>query len=138
MLSLGHLSPSVIRPTDLRNSLLEVKSKLCAQFRLPFEPKEDLWHLYKTLTCTTLINEKKLVVVISIPLLDLLGQFEISSVYNLAVSSLNISKVNGINILAQYDLETNNLAVNKQKTKFMILTSEDARLNGRPGGEGDG
>ncbi|VDI37071.1 Hypothetical predicted protein [Mytilus galloprovincialis] len=32
-------------------------------------------------------------------------------------------------MLAQYDLETNNLAVNKQKTKFMILTSEDARCS---------
>ncbi|VDI31580.1 Hypothetical predicted protein, partial [Mytilus galloprovincialis] len=59
MLSLGHLSPAVIRPTDSRNLLLE----LSAQFRVPFDPKEDLC---KTLTCSTLINEEKMIVVISV------------------------------------------------------------------------
>jgi len=110
MLSLGHLSPSVIRPTDLRKLLLDIESKITNKFKFPFDPKNDLWQLYKTLTCATLIKDEKLVVVISIPLLDINGRFEMYSIYNLAINSKKISKSHGINInmLAQYALETNN------------------------------
>jgi len=124
MLSLGHLSPSVIRPTDLRK---DIESKITNQFKFPFDPKNDLWHLYKTLTCATLIKDERLVVVISIPLLDINGRFEMYSIYNLAINSEKINKSHGINInmLAQYALETNNLAVNQKKTEYFILDPGD-------------
>ena len=124
MLSLGHLSPSVIRPTDLRK---DIESKKTNQFKLPFDPKNDLWHLYKTLTSATLIKDERLVVVISIPLLDINGRFEMYSIYNLAINSEKISKSHGINInmLAQYALETNCFAVNQRKTEYLILNPGD-------------
>ena len=52
MLSLGHLSPSVISPTNLLQLLLQIKTKLPSYLQLPEDPEKQLWHYYKFLTCT--------------------------------------------------------------------------------------
>jgi hypothetical protein len=83
MLSLGHLSPTVIRPSELRTLLTEIKNELNSKFKLPFDPEVDIWTFYKTVTCTTLLDTEHLTVVMSIPLLDNMGTFEVYKVYNL-------------------------------------------------------
>ena len=73
ILAWGHLSPSVISPINFQKLLLEIQEKLEPEVMFPFDPKVDIWNFYKTLTCTTIIEENKLVVVIAIPLLDTTG-----------------------------------------------------------------
>lgn len=85
MLSLGHLSPTVIPPGDLKRLLSEITNQLPSQFKLPYDPDTDLWSYYKILPCTTLIGEEDLVVVLTIPLLGASKQFEMFKIHNLPV-----------------------------------------------------
>ncbi|VDI05240.1 Hypothetical predicted protein [Mytilus galloprovincialis] len=85
MLSLGHLSPSTINPTSFRFLLTEIQSQLPAYLKLPKDPIKDLWAYYQFLTCTTLIYERKIFVVISVPLLDYNNKFEVFKVFNLPI-----------------------------------------------------
>lgn len=64
MLSLSHLSPSTITPKSLQFILNEVESQLPTNLRLPADPKTDTWYFYKTLTCNTLLEGNKLIIVI--------------------------------------------------------------------------
>ena len=59
MLSTGKLSPSIISPLALRDLLVDIQTRIAAPLRLPGDPKADLWHFYKTLTCTTIVEEGK-------------------------------------------------------------------------------
>ena len=119
MLSLGHLSPSVIAPSELRKLLEDVKKQLSSQFKFPFDPEEDIWTFYKTLTCTTLMEGSRLVVVMSIPLLDNIGYFEVYRIHNMA---LPLNGSNQTNVSARFYLETTAIAVDKRRTQFTLLT----------------
>ena len=119
MLSLGHLSPSVIAPSELRKLLDDVKSQLSSQFKFPFNPEEDIWTFYKTLTCTTLMEGSRLVVVISIPLLDNIGSFEVYRIHNMALPR---NGSNQTDVLARFSLETDAIAVDKRRTQFALLS----------------
>lgn len=52
MLSMGHLSPSIITLGRLREVLLEIQAKLPHHLRLPVDPTEQLWK-YKALVCVS-------------------------------------------------------------------------------------
>ena len=125
MLSLGHLSPSVISPTNLLQLLLQIKSKLPGYLQLPEDPEEQLWHYYKFLTCTAVIEKNKILTILSVPLLDYKGQYEIYKVHNLPLPyiSSNIDPRDQPNMIAKYQVETDMIAVNAERTKYMILNS---------------
>ena len=57
MLSVGHLSPSVITPRGLKGLLLEIENHLPVYLKLPYDPKWDIMKLYQTLTCTTVLDK---------------------------------------------------------------------------------
>lgn len=60
MLSLGHLSPGLISPRELKRLLIEIKTKLPGTLRLPADPNQDIWSFYKLLTCSTTIDGNKI------------------------------------------------------------------------------
>ena len=121
MLSLGHLSPAVISPSNLRRLLLEVRGQLDRNFQFPFDPDTDLWTFYRTLTCTTLVHSDQLVVVLSIPLLDTLGAFDVYKVYNIPLPR----NVPNNNLQARYDLEAPALLIDKRRSQFSLLSSSE-------------
>ena len=43
MLSLGHISPSVITPRSVKGLLLEIENHLLQYLKLPYEPKGEIW-----------------------------------------------------------------------------------------------
>ena len=55
MLSLGHLSPSVITPRSLKGLLLEIENHLPEYLKLPYDPKGEIWGVNQTFTCTTVL-----------------------------------------------------------------------------------
>ncbi|CAC5365680.1 unnamed protein product [Mytilus coruscus] len=83
ILSLGHLSPSTITPNNLQGLLIEIKDKLPKYLELTNDPKENLWFFYRFLTCSTILYDSRILVVISIPLLDSNNKFEIYQAFNL-------------------------------------------------------
>lgn len=119
MLSLGHLSPTVISPGDLRRLLLEISDQLPSYLRLPYDITTDLWSYYRILPCTTLIGNENLIIAMTIPLLDTNKRFELFKVHNLPVPNL---KTNQSNLLARYDIETEALAIDDVRGTFTTLS----------------
>ena len=70
MLSIGKLSPSIMTPKNLRNLLLDMHTRISPPLKLPGDPKADLWHFYKLLTCAIMAEPDKILVVIPIPLVE--------------------------------------------------------------------
>ena len=127
MLSLGHVSPSIITPTNLKKLLLEMQSKLPHHLTLPEDPMENLWKYYQSLTCTTVLDEDKFLVIVSVPLLDRDTTFEIYKVSNTPLPYYNQSIPTQLqpDIVVQYRLETFAVAINPEKTKYMLLNSDE-------------
>lgn len=127
MLSLGHLSPSLISPKDLRELLTEIETKLPRVMSLPANPRKDLWLLYSTLTCTTVLHNDSIVVVLNIPLLDYERQFELYKVHNLDIPLLNHTDIVDYKFMAKYQLESRYLAINKRRTQYALLSEMEAK-----------
>ncbi|CAG2210600.1 unnamed protein product [Mytilus edulis] len=123
MLSLGHLSPSTINPTSFRFLLTEIQSQLPAYLKLPKDPIKDLWAYYQSLTCTTLIYERKIFVVISVPLLDYNNKFEVFKVFNLPIP-MQSNKTN-VNMVAKFNLESDYIAVNAERSKYILFDQNE-------------
>ena len=82
MLSLGHLSPSVITAQSLKRLFLEMKYKLPHHLTLPNDSDRELWKYYQSLTCTTIWDRGMFLVVVLVPLLERDNKFEIYTVIN--------------------------------------------------------
>ena len=76
MLSLGHLSPAVIIPRGLKKLLLEIQSHLPEFLKLLYDPMGNILKFYKMLTFSTVLDEGRFLVIVSIPLLDKNNKFE--------------------------------------------------------------
>jgi len=115
MLSLGHLSPSIITPKFLKSLLISIATQLPPALSLPLAPVPHQWQYYKFLTCTTMLHENQILVIISVPLLDRNGQFEIFQVHNFLVCRRNYSDETSKQertMLAKYQIESQMLAIN--------------------------
>jgi hypothetical protein len=123
MLSLGHLSSTVIAPSELKSLLLGIRGQLSPQFTLPFDPVNDIWTFYKTITCTTLIDNNHVIVVIAVPLIDNTGMYEVYKIHNIPVP---YQRSNRTNIRAKYKLESGHIAVDLKRTKFAALSELEA------------
>ena len=126
MPALGHLSPSVISAQSLKRLLLEMKSKLPHHLTLPNDPDRELWKYYQSLTCTTILSRGMFLVVVLVPLLDRDNKFEIYNVINsqLPFYDSNLTVSLQPNFVAKYKLETSLLAINPERTKYMILEAD--------------
>ena len=125
MLTLGHLSPSVISPKNLRSLLLGIASELPPGILLPSDPTTELWNYYKILSCHTLLDTNRILIVMSIPLLDYDSNFQIFKPFNLPIPvNLNSSDDHSFSMLAYLNLEAKAIGVNVQKTKYILLNDE--------------
>ena len=68
---MGLLSPSIITPTWLKEVLLGIQARSLHPLRLPVDSTKQSWKYYSTLGCVTLLENKKLLVLISVPLLEI-------------------------------------------------------------------
>ena len=124
VLSQGRISTAVISPIKFKSLLLEIQNKLDPEVRFPFDPEKELWDFYKALTCTTVIEENKLVVIIAIPLLDTMGDYELFRVHNFPIPR---SSPNHTDLLATFSLEANALAIDRKRTQYALLTDNEVR-----------
>ena len=66
----GKLTPQIIDPKHLRHELLKIHTHLPAKITLPVNPISNIWHYYKFLTATPVIDGTQLILMIRIPLLN--------------------------------------------------------------------
>lgn len=134
MLTLGHLSPSVISPKNLRSLLIGIASKLPPGILLPSDPTTELWNYYTIVSFHTLLDTNRIFVVMSIPLLDYSSNFQIFKPFNLPIHvNLNSSDDRSFSMLAYSNLEAKAIGVNVQKTKYILLNDEGLDNCIRPG-----
>ena len=119
MLSLGHLSPSVITPRSLKGLLL-----LPQYLKLAYDPKGEIWKLYQTLTCITVLDNGRFLVIVYIPLLDNTNTFKIINIFNMPVPVKDpIVPTDKLpSMVACHRLETSSIAVNLAQMKYVLLT----------------
>ena len=81
------------------------------------------------MTCTIVLDVDKILIVISLPLLDLNGEFEIYKAISiplpLPIASTGNSELS--DMVATYDLETPNFMINIQRTSYALLSPEETQ-----------
>ena len=118
-LALGHLSPSVVSSHELTVLLRKVASNLPRHLFLPKEPEMTRYY-YQTLTCTTLIEDNKFLTLINVPLLEVTNKYEIFMAHNIPLP------YNNTGMVASYVLETKYIAMDTEKTEYMLLNENEA------------
>lgn len=124
-LSLGHLSPTVIPPGQLRKILTDIQSQIPEHLKLP-APVEDVWYYYKALTCVTLVKDRRFITLVNVPLLELNSRFEVYQVHNIPVPYQK-SKMT-----ASYELETGTIAIDLKQTEYAIMSTTDVARCSHP------
>ena len=66
----GKLTTQMIDPNHLRQELLKISKQLPPKITLPEDPTINIWHYYRFLTITPMINGNQLLLMVKIPLLD--------------------------------------------------------------------
>ena len=125
MLSLGHLSPSLISPSQLQQLLLDIQKKLPPYLQLTHDPKKEIWLFYKFLTCTTVIDLNKIYTIFSVPLINVQKKFTIYKIHNIPFPYLNSSGQTTSKMVALRDIPQRYIAVNPSRTHYILLTTSD-------------
>ena len=118
MLSLQHLSTNTISPSNLREMLIDVESRLPSNFELTSNPRIDIWYFYKTLTSVTYLQDDEIRIILKIPLLNTNQKYDIYKVYNLPI----LKPLIGSHVLIKYSLETDAFMISRDRTKFTFLS----------------
>ena len=128
MLSLGHLSPSLVAPKRLQNILSEIKGRLPSHLQLTHDPMKDIWTYYRYLTCTTVISTEHVLVIVSLPLVNVNHKYLIYKVHNLPFP-IQSNDTNDLsrNMVAYRTLESSYIAINIERSRYMILRDEDTQ-----------
>ena len=85
--------------------------------------QKEIWKLCETLTCTTVLDKSRFLVIVSIPLLDNVNTFEILNIFNMPVPVASRNKLPSM--VAWYRLETSSIAVNLAQMKYILLTATE-------------
>lgn len=134
MLALGRLTPGIISPPELRKLLIDVKARLPSPFKLAGDPSKQIWMFYQFLTCVTVLEENKILIVVPIPLLDIDADLEVYEVHNLPLPQPDLTTMTGQSevMIATYDLESSTIAVDSARTKFVLLSPEESLACSKP------
>ena len=124
MLSLGRLSPIVMKPNTLLYILKEIRNNLTPPFMLMKKPESNLWYYYRTLQASTVIHENKLIVIIDIPLVNTNSRLELFQIHNLPFPGKQEFRTS----IAHYELTAKGIALNYERTEYMLLSESDFSL----------
>lgn len=89
------------------------------------DPASKLWNYYSAFGCVTLLENSKLLVLMTVPLLHRDGTFQVFQVTNLPIPYPRVEQEVGA--VARYRIETGYLALNLARTRFMVLFEEGVR-----------
>ena len=110
----GILSPHVLPVVDLQKMLQHIADTLPPTLHLPISPLDTL-HFYRYLCTHVLIENKKFLLLIDIPIQDRAHQITIHEVFTLDIPHGNFS--------AHYDINTRYFGVTKDATMGLELSS---------------
>ena len=125
-MSFSRLSTSIVNPFEFKRVLEGISSRLPPNLRLPSDPKDRLWAYYHSLELTTILEENQIIIVTVLPLMQYDNHFEIYKVINLPVPIMedSLESTDTHTVVARYDLESVGLAINLQRTKYVLLNQK--------------
>ena len=129
-LSLGHVSTTLISPRDLQRLLLDIKSKLPPYLQLTQDPKKDSWTYHRFLTCATVLSENQMLVIVSLPLVNIHHKYYIYKVHNLPfpIKGKDDNVPSALKSMVAYRrLESKYIGVNMERSRFMLLDTEEVQ-----------
>ena len=118
--------------------LFKIYQQLPNYLQFPTNPKTNLWEYYRMLQTSTVFHDNQIFVVISIPLLDKGETMDIYKIHNLPLPNhkmyLRKHKIpkDTSKMIAKYELETNIIAVDKQRSRYLLLNNQEAKDCSRP------
>ena len=132
-LALGRLTPSIVTPDNLKSILMEIQGKLGPTQDLPSDPDKNLFTFYEYLTCKTILENNRILVVISIPILDYRNEFDIYETINLPLPIHILKESTGQDVMtAHYALEAEAFAIKKDRTTFTLLSKAELEACSKP------
>ena len=72
----GKITPASIDPKHLRHELIKIHKQLPPKITLPENPKANIWHYYKFLTVTPVIDGNQLILMVRIQASGILIQIK--------------------------------------------------------------
>ena len=133
MLAAGKLTPSVIGPIHLRQVLREISRKLPNDLLIPINTRRHLWEFYTQIGCTAAFERNRVLIVLDIPLTSVQNKYDVVKSYNMPLPNTAMFKINTESIfrpkqmVAQYEIENEIFVIDKTRTKYILLTEEEAR-----------
>ena len=91
----------------MKKLLTGIENHLPEFLRLPYDSKGKIWKFYQTPTCSTMLDEGRLLVIVSVLLLEKINKFEIYDAFDMPVPHDKTP-----NMVASYRLEAVSIAVN--------------------------
>jgi hypothetical protein len=118
------ISPNTIPAKNLRNVLLSIREELPKTVGLPHDPRTHLFEYYKFLKSVTIFDGNHIIITTFIPLVEYSYQFDIFQAYSLPVPLVNRQEVenNNKDLLAYYKLESEFVAINSDRSKYILLS----------------
>ncbi|MEW8545669.1 MAG: hypothetical protein AB2693_19280 [Candidatus Thiodiazotropha sp.] len=125
-ITMQRLSPSTISADNLRDMLLIIQGRLPKTIGLPYDPRTHIFEYYKFLTSVTLFEDNHVIITTNIPLIEFTQRFDVFKAYSLPVPLLGTTPGDKKELLAYYRLESSYLAVNPERTKYILLDEDHA------------
>ena len=134
VLAMHHLSTGIITPSDLKTILLEIEVKLPSNFELPANPRNDIWHYYKTIMSFAYLERDQIRIVLQIPLLKSTEIFEVYRVHNLPLPLPNVEETTMSKkaYTAKYNIESEKLMISKSRSLYAFLDAETFKMCSNP------
>ena len=131
---LNLLSPTTVSPSNLQSMLSYVKSHLPSTLTFPIDHNQDIWSFYKRLSCNAILDGDKIIIVMAIPFLEVNDILEVYEIFNIPLPvSFDIKGgYDSTDLTAQYSLEAHGLMIDKKRTKYALLSSEELAVCGNP------
>ena len=124
ILSLGQITPAVIHPASLKEILIGIKDSLPSHLKLPYDPSTGLFKYYKTLTCTTTLENNRILITFRISLIDMYARMELFKIHSLPIPFPNSNRSH---VLAKYSIEEAAIAINPERTTYALLDYDDMK-----------
>ena len=127
-LSMQKLSPNAIEPNEMKQVLKDIETRLPNSYGLPANPDTDLWTFYKLLSCSTLMEDNRIIIIVPISLIDYSKKMELFKIYNMPLPLNTVFATNSnsrTGMLTYYDLESEFLAINAERTQYMMLNQKE-------------
>ena len=133
--TMQRLSPTTIPARILRSMLLEISGKLPQTVGLPRDPHTHLFDYYKYLHCVPIFDGKHIMISIKVPLVEYSQQYDLFRAYSLPVPLLGRTRVGDGDkrLLAYYKLESDYLAINSDRSNYVLLTENQVQRCGQSG-----